>query len=122
MYNQQSMQEYLKTKRKNELEVATEILRVATKKAEKEDILTRCHLSPTLLEKYLYALLELGLLTTDLDNKSIFRTTDKGLEILRVFYYLKSVMKIKTIDFLLVRMLGRLVTNKKAGNVKPYIL
>ena len=122
MYDVQSTQEHYKTEKRNELEVATEILRVATKKAEKKEILKRCNLSPTLLEKYLYALLELELLKTEQESENLFRTTEKGLEILRIYYYLKSVMGVKTVDFVLVRMLGRLVANKKAMNLKGYIV
>lgn len=116
------MQEYSTTEKRNELEVATEILRVATKKAEKKEILKRCNLTSTLLEKYLYALLELGLLSAEQESENLFRTTDKGLEILHVYYYIKSVMGVKPVDFVLVRTLGRLVANKKAMNLKEYIV
>ena len=75
-----------------------------------------------MLEKYLYALLELELLKTEQEGENLFRTTDKGLEILRIYYYLKSVMGVKTVDFVLVRALGRLIANKKTMNLKEYIV
>ena len=75
-----------------------------------------------MLEKYLYALLELELLKTEQEGENLFRTTDKGLEILHIYYYLKSVMGVKTVDFVLVRALGRLVANKKTMNLKEYIV
>ena len=115
------MQESNKTEKRNErneLEIATEILRAAARGMKKDEIVRRCSLSQTLLEKYLYALLELDLLETEQENEESYRTTEKGLEILRIYHYLKSFIGVKTVDFLLVRMLGRLVTNKKERRVK----
>ena len=67
-------------------------------------------------------MLELNLLKAEQDGEDFYRTTDKGLEVLHVYYYLKSVIGVKTVDFLLVRMLGRLMTNKKAAGIKGYIV
>jgi len=113
-----STQESNKTEKRNELEIATEILRAAARGMKKDEIVRRCSLSQTLLEKYLYALLELDLLEMEQASEESYRTTDKGLEILRIYHYLKAFMGVKTVDFLLVRMLGRLVTNKKERSVK----
>ena len=122
MYDLHLGQELWKTEKRNELEVATEILRVATKKAEKTEILKRCKLSPVLLDKYLFALLELKLLRKEQEGENLLRTTDKGLEILHIYYYIKSVMGVKTVDFVFVSMLGRLLANKKAMNLRDYIV
>ena len=111
-------QESKKTEKRNELKIATEILRAAVKGMKKDEIVSQCGLNQALFEKYIYALLELDLLENEQENEESFRTTNKGLEILRIYHYLKSIMGVKTIDFLLVRMLGRLLANKKEHNLK----
>lgn len=112
------IQKLNKTKKRNELEISTEILRVAVTSIKRSEIGHRCNLSKTALEKHLYTLNELNLLMVEHKAEELYRTTEKGLEVLRTYHYIKSSTGLKTLDFFLVRLLGRLLTNKKRAGVK----
>jgi len=110
----------------NEIETVANILRAAAKGAKKREIMYRCQLHGRVLEKYLYALTELNLLRTEQKGETSYRTTNDGLQLLRTYHRLKWMLKRKTFDFMLVRLLGQIITNKEKldGNrpPQPYII
>ncbi|MFQ6081066.1 MAG: winged helix-turn-helix domain-containing protein [Candidatus Bathyarchaeia archaeon] len=84
------------------------ILSLAGKGANKTEIMRRCSLKRASLEKYLFALTELNLLEVEEKSETFYRTSDKGLQLLRTYYRLKWLLWGDSFDFLLVRLLGRL--------------
>lgn len=96
------------TKEGNELDVVVNILSLAGKGADKTEIMRRCSLKRDVLEKYLFALTELSLLKVEEKSETLYRTSDKGLQLLRTYYRLKWLLWGDSFDFLLLRLLGRL--------------
>lgn len=84
------------------------ILSLAGKGTNKAEIMRRCSLKHVVLEKYLFALIELNLLKVEEKSETFYRTSDKGLELLHTFYRLKWLLWGDSFDFLLVRLLGRI--------------
>jgi len=95
--------------------VVAKILRVAAKGSKEEEIMEQCKLDSMALENYLSALAELRLLVVEKKSGTFYRTTEKGLEFLRVYHRLRWLLWGSDNDFLLVRLLGQL--RKK---VNPY--
>ena len=111
----------LKTRKGNEFNVVAKILRVAAKGSKEEEIMDRCKLSRTVLESYLFALAELGLLRVEESGEIFYRTTEKGLELLRIYHRLKWILWGRDNDFLLMRILGQLDKVKKVRkDIHPF--
>jgi predicted transcriptional regulator len=98
--------------------VVAKILRVAAKGSKEEEIMEQCKLDSMVLENYLSALEELRLLTVDKKSETLYRTTHKGLDFLRIYHRLRWLLWGKDNDFLLMRLLGQLSTVKK--DVHPF--
>ena len=96
------------TRKKNEVKVVAEILRVAAKGSKETEIMNRCKLDSMSLENYLAALAELSMLTLDDDNEEQYRTTKKGLEFLNTYHRLRWLLLGKDNDFLLIRLLEQM--------------
>ena len=82
------------SKKRNDVEISADILRVAMTGAKKSHIVYQTNLNFKLLDKYLELLTKNDLITSPSDNKT-FKTTEKGLRYLDHFEgfqkYLKSV-------------------------------
>ena len=89
------------------------ILRVAAKGSKEEEIMEQCKLDSMMLENYLSALAELRLLTVDKKSETPYRTTQKGLDFLRIYHRLRWLLWGNDNDFLLTRLLGQLGKVKK---------
>ena len=96
------------TKKKNEVKVVAEILRVAAKGSNEGEIMDRCKLDSMSVENYLSALAELSLLTVDDSNEMHYRTTEKGLEFLNTYHRLRWLLWGKDNDFMLMRLLEQM--------------
>ncbi|MCK4320449.1 hypothetical protein KAW11_02440 [Candidatus Bathyarchaeota archaeon] len=101
-----------RTGESNELDVAVNILRVAAEGIKKTEIMYRCNLDHMILNNYLCALMELKLLKVEKTSETFYQTTEKGLQLLHIYHKLKWLLWGKTFDFLLVRLLNRLLLNK----------
>jgi len=88
--------------------VVAKILRVAAKGSREEEILEQCKLDSGVLENYLSALAELRLLMVEDKGETFYRTTEEGLEFLRIYYRLRWLLWGKDHDLLLMRLLGQL--------------
>ncbi len=88
--------------------MVAKILRVAAKGSKEEEIMERCKLDSTVLENYLSALAELRLLVVEKKGETFYRTTEKGLDFLRIYHRLRWLLWGKDNDFMLVRLLGQL--------------
>jgi len=71
-----------------------------------------------ILEKYLFALVELNLLKVEEKTETLYRTSYDGLQFLRTYYRLKWLLWGDTFDFLLFRLLGRL--SRGSEQKRPY--
>jgi hypothetical protein len=60
----------------------------------------------------------LRLLTVDKKSETPYRTTQKGLDFLRIYHRLRWLLWGKDNDFLLMRLLGQL--NKVKKDVPPF--
>jgi predicted transcriptional regulator len=108
----------LKTKKENEFKVAAKILRLAAKGSKEDEIMDQCKLDRAILQNFLSALAELGLLRVGDKEKGFYRTTEKGLELLRIYHRLRWLLLGRDDDFLLMRILGQLDKVKK--DVHPF--
>lgn len=116
-----SVQGCSRTKEGNELDVVVNILGLAGKGANKTEIMRRCSLKRAVLEKYLFALTELNLLKVEEKNETFYRTSDKGLQLLRTYYRLKWFLWGDSFDFLLVRLLSQLSRQREHKRSCGYI-
>ena len=98
--------------------MVAKILRVAAKGSKEEEIMEQCKLDSMVLDNYLSALAELSLLTVDKKSETPYRTTQKGLDFLRIYHRLRWLLWGKDNDFLLMRLLGQLHKVKK--DVHPF--
>jgi len=111
----------LKTRKGNEFNVVAKILRVAAKGSKEEEIMDRCKLNRTVLENYLLALAELELVRVEGESETFYRTTEKGIELLRIYHRLKWLLWGRDNDFLLMRILGQVSKVKKVRkDVHPF--
>ena len=88
--------------------MVAKILRVAAKGSKEEEIMEQCKLNSMVLENYLSALAELRLLMIEDTGENFYRTTEKGLEFLRIYHRLRWLLWGKDNDFLLMRLLGQM--------------
>ncbi|MCW4033775.1 MAG: hypothetical protein NWF03_00250 [Candidatus Bathyarchaeota archaeon] len=101
------------TKRKNEVKVVAEILRVAAKGSNEGEIRDRCKLDSMSAESYLAALEELSMLSLEDDDNIHYRTTKKGLEFLSTYHRLRWLIHGEDDDFLLMRILDKTQQKEK---------
>lgn len=104
----------MNTRKKNEVKVVAEILRVAAKGSKEAEIMDRCNLDSMSVENYLSALSELSLLTVEDDNDMCCRTTEKGLEFLNTYHRLRWLLFGKDNDFLLMRLLEQMKNKEQS--------
>ena len=88
--------------------MVAKILRVAAKGSKEEELMEQCRLDSIVLESYLSALTELRLLTVEKKSETLYRTTEKGLDFLRIYFRLRWLLWGRDNDFLLMRLLGQL--------------
>ncbi len=88
--------------------MVAKILRVAAKGSKEEELMEQCRLDSMVLENYLSALTELRLLTVEKKSETLYRTTEKGLDFLRIYFRLRWLLWGRDNDFLLMRLLGQL--------------
>ena len=108
----------LKTRKGNEFNVVAKILRVAAKGSKEDEIVDRCKLDGVVLENYLSALVEMELLKVVEKGATFYRTTEKGLEVLRIYHRLRWLLWGRDDDFMLMRLLGQL--SKVEKGVHPF--
>jgi predicted transcriptional regulator len=70
--------------RRNDLDICTDILRVARKGAKKTQIVYQANLNFKIVKKYLMMLQENGLLNSS-ERGKLFHTTDKGANFLEQY-------------------------------------
>jgi len=101
--------------------VVAKILRVAAKGSKEAEIVDRCKLDHMVLENYLSALAELRLLEVEHGDETFYRTTERGLEFLRIYHRLRWLLWGRDHDFLLMRLLGQLGKVRKVRkDVHPF--
>lgn len=101
------------TKRqKSEFDVVANILRWAAKGCKEQDIITGSSLSREAVDKYLSALVQLKLLGVEEKSERFYRTTGRGLELLRFYHGLRWLLWGKEFDFLLIRIVTKLKKDK----------
>ena len=88
--------------------MVAKILRVAAKGSKEAEIMDSCRLDRMVLENYLSALAELRLLTVEEKDEIFYRTTEKGLDFLRIYHRLRWLLWGTDNDLLLMRLLGQL--------------
>ena len=94
------------TRKGKEFQVIAQILRAAAKGSSVEEIMNMCRLDPLVLENYMYGLSQLSLVRVE--GESLYRTTKKGLELLRIYHRLRWLLWGKENDFLLMRLLDKI--------------
>jgi len=108
----ESSEAVLKARERSEFDVVANILRWATKGCKKEDIIIGCSLSRKLVERYIAALVQLKLLLVEERSEESYRTTGRGLELLRFYHGLKWLLWGKDFDFMFIRILAELKKEK----------
>jgi len=102
----------LKARERSEFDIVANILRWATKGCKKEAIIIGCSLSRKLVERYLDALVQLKLLLVEERSDESYRTTGRGLELLRFYHGLKWLLWGKDFDLMFIRILAELKKEK----------
>ena len=77
-------------KKRSDLEILTDVLRIAKEGAKKSHIVYRANLNFKIVQKYLTHLQESGLLTYSMDH--LFKTTFKGSEYLEQYTKLAKTL------------------------------
>ena len=103
---------------RNEFDVIADILRVAVLGSKESEIMTKCSLSRTLLEKYMPTLMVLNLVSVEKRSENLYRPTSKGMEFLRFYHGLRWLLWGKNSDFLLVSVLAGKKKDKKSYYIK----
>jgi predicted transcriptional regulator len=85
----------LSNKRRSNIEISAEILKVALHGAKKSHIVYRANLNFEVVKKYLKRLNESGLINFPNFNNRIFKTTPKGREYINRYENLNTYMKVK---------------------------
>lgn len=77
-------------KKRSDLEISAEVLRIAKEGAKKSHIVYRANLNFKVVKTYLTRLHETGLITFPSDGDHLFKTTSKGVEYLNQYTKLAS--------------------------------
>jgi predicted transcriptional regulator len=78
--------------RRNNIEICSEILRIAKNGARKSHIVYKANLNSTVVEKYLDSLKSSGLIIGPQAERHLFNTTEKGLKYLNHFKGLEKYL------------------------------
>lgn len=103
----------LKEKERSEFDVVANILRLAAIGSKKEEIMIGCNLSREAVEKYLSAMVQLKLLGVEERSGRFYRTTGRGLELLRFYHGLRWLLWGMDFDVVMVRIMTRLKKDKQ---------
>ena len=103
----------METKERSEFEVVANILRWAALGSRKKDIILGCNISRETVEKYLSAMTQLKLLGVEERKGRFYRTTGRGLELLRFYHGLRWLLWGREFDVLMLRITSRLRRDKK---------
>ena len=76
--------------RRSNVDIIANILKVAKNGAKKTHIVYKANLNFKILKEYLDELVELNLISTDLDGN--IKTTDKGIQYLNYYFGFKEFM------------------------------
>jgi predicted transcriptional regulator len=98
----------------DEIKVSAQILRLAAKGSNEEELRELCQMQSPVLESYLSALAELRFLSIEEKTPSSYRTTRKGLEFLHMYHRLRWLLWSDDDDLLLMRLLGQLGEQRQA--------
>ena len=85
----------MNSKRRSDIEISADILKVALHGAKKSHIVYRANLNFEVVKKYLERLSESGLINFPSINNRIFKTTPKGREYINRYENLNTYMKVK---------------------------
>ena len=85
----------MNSKRRSNIEISADILKVALHGAKKSHIVYRANLNFEVVKKYLERLSESGLINLPSIGKSTFRTTSKGRDYINRYENLNNFMKMK---------------------------
>ncbi len=83
------------SKRRSDIEISADILKVALHGAKKSHIVYRANLNFEVVKKYLKRLNESGLINFPSIGNRIFKTTSKGAEYINQYENLNNFMKVK---------------------------
>jgi predicted transcriptional regulator len=87
---------FRKRKRRDRLYIIAEVLEIARNGCLKTQIMYRANLSFAQLNDYLGFLLEVGLLKeTNESEKSVYKTTQKGVKFLENYYKIRDLLREK---------------------------
>lgn len=103
----------LKEKERSEFDVVANILRLAAIGSKKEEIMVGCNLSREAVEKYLSAMVQLKLMGVEERSGRFYRTTGRGLELLRFYHGLRWLLWGRDFDVLMVRIMTRLKRDRQ---------
>ena len=98
----------------DEIKVSAQILRLAAKGSNEEELQEHCQMQSPVLGSYLSALAELRFLSIEEKTPAAYRTTKKGLEFLHIYHRLRWLLWNDDDDLLLMRLLGKLREQKQA--------
>lgn len=77
-------------RKRNDIEITADILKVAREGAKKSHIVYKTNLNFKIAKKYLNYLKKAGLIVGPLGNKRLFKTTEKGINYLKYFHGFKN--------------------------------
>ncbi len=103
----------LKAKERSEFDVVANILRLAVLGSKREEIMIGCNLSYKAAEKYLSVMVQMKLLGLEKTSKRFYRTTGRGLELLRFYHGLRWLLWGRDFDVLMVRVMSKLKRDKQ---------
>lgn len=83
----------MNSKRRSEIEISADILRIALEGAKKSHIVYRANLNFEVVKKYLKLLFDSGLIGLNTDDKRLFQTTPKGKDYLNQYRNLTKFMR-----------------------------
>ena len=83
----------MNSKRRSEIEISADILKVALDGAKKSHIVYRANLNFEVVKKYLKLLFDSGLISLKTSDKRLFQTTPKGVDYLTQYRALTKYMR-----------------------------
>ena len=73
------------SKKRSNIEISADILRVAVGGARKSHIVYKANLNFEIIKDYLHSLTEAGLLQSPENGSKLFRTTEKGIDFINYY-------------------------------------
>jgi len=81
-------------RKRSKFDIVIEILKICTESRNKTSIVYKSNLNFKVAGEYLQHLTDLGMITQEYqDNKKVFRTTEKGLEMLEKYSDLETTVR-----------------------------